>query len=187
MGAVMSYAMALSADRPPVAGILAFSGFVPTVEDWQPRFDDRQETRAFIAHGRRDPIIGDRALPTAPASCSRPGALESSTTSPTSATRSTPRTSPPRRSWLSALPRLARVADQVARPAATCLLVEALGRVLLAVRTARRDSELDDEGAGGASTLAIARSLRWVSSAEDCPAGRSGAWSRRAAASPCCP
>jgi len=57
MGTVMSYAMALSADRPPVAGILAFSGFVPTVDDWQPRFDDRQSTRAFIAHGRRDPIM----------------------------------------------------------------------------------------------------------------------------------
>jgi phospholipase/carboxylesterase len=57
MGTVMSYAMALSADRPPVAGILAFSGFVPVVEDWQPRFDDREGTRAFIAHGRRDPIM----------------------------------------------------------------------------------------------------------------------------------
>jgi phospholipase/carboxylesterase len=57
MGSVMSYAMALSAERPPVAGILAFSGFVPTVEGWEPRFDDRQSTRAFIAHGRRDPIM----------------------------------------------------------------------------------------------------------------------------------
>ncbi len=57
MGAVMSYALALSADRPPVAGILAFSGFVPTVEDWQPRFDDRLDTRAFVAHGRNDPIM----------------------------------------------------------------------------------------------------------------------------------
>jgi phospholipase/carboxylesterase len=57
MGTVMSYAMALSGDRPPVAGILAFSGFVPMVEDWQPRFDDREGTRAFIAHGRRDPIM----------------------------------------------------------------------------------------------------------------------------------
>jgi phospholipase/carboxylesterase len=57
MGTVMSYAMALSGDRPPVAGVLAFSGFVPAVEDWQPRFDDRQGTRAFIAHGRRDPIM----------------------------------------------------------------------------------------------------------------------------------
>lgn len=57
MGAVMSYAMTLSTDRPPVAGMLAFSGFVPTVEDWQPRFDDRLGTRAFISHGSRDPII----------------------------------------------------------------------------------------------------------------------------------
>ena len=36
MGAVMSYAMALGAERPAVAGILAFSGFVPTVEGWEP-------------------------------------------------------------------------------------------------------------------------------------------------------
>jgi phospholipase/carboxylesterase len=57
MGAVMSYAMGLGGDRPPVAGILAFSGFVPTVEDWQPSFADRQATRAFVSHGRRDPVI----------------------------------------------------------------------------------------------------------------------------------
>lgn len=57
MGAVMSYAMALGADRPAVAGILAFSGFVPVVEGWQPHLDDRRSTRAFIAHGRSDPII----------------------------------------------------------------------------------------------------------------------------------
>jgi phospholipase/carboxylesterase len=58
MGSVMSYAMALGAERPAVAGILAFSGFVPTVADWQPHFEDRRETRAFISHGRNDPIIG---------------------------------------------------------------------------------------------------------------------------------
>lgn len=57
MGAVMSYAMALSAERPAVAGVLAFSGFVPSVDDWQPSFDDRSATRAFIAHGRNDPVI----------------------------------------------------------------------------------------------------------------------------------
>lgn len=57
MGTVMSYAMALDAERPAVAGVLAFSGFVPTVEDWRPRFDDRQGTRAFVAHGRHDPVI----------------------------------------------------------------------------------------------------------------------------------
>jgi phospholipase/carboxylesterase len=58
MGAVMSYATALSAERPAVAGILAFSGFVPTVEGWQPSLADRTDTRAFISHGRRDPVIG---------------------------------------------------------------------------------------------------------------------------------
>jgi phospholipase/carboxylesterase len=57
MGSVMSYAMALSAERPVVAGILAFSGFVPTVDDWQPSLADRTATRAFIAHGRNDPIM----------------------------------------------------------------------------------------------------------------------------------
>jgi len=57
MGSVMSYAMALGGDRPAVAGILAFGGFVPSVEDWAPVFEDRRPTRAFIAHGRRDPII----------------------------------------------------------------------------------------------------------------------------------
>ncbi|MDQ2629413.1 MAG: phospholipase [Actinomycetota bacterium] len=58
MGAVMSYAMGLGADRPAVAGILAFSGFVPTVEGWEPSLADRTGTRAFVSHGRRDPIIG---------------------------------------------------------------------------------------------------------------------------------
>lgn len=58
MGAVMSYASALSTERPAVAGILAFSGFVPTVEGWEPALDDRTETRAFISHGHRDPVIG---------------------------------------------------------------------------------------------------------------------------------
>jgi phospholipase/carboxylesterase len=57
MGTVMSYAMGLGADRPAVAGITAFSGFVPSVDDWRPSLGDRLDTRVFIAHGRRDPII----------------------------------------------------------------------------------------------------------------------------------
>jgi phospholipase/carboxylesterase len=57
MGAVMSYAMALGAERPAVAGILAFSGFLPTVEGWEPSLADRTGTRAFISHGRNDPVI----------------------------------------------------------------------------------------------------------------------------------
>lgn len=58
MGAVMSYATALSAERPAVAGVLAFSGFVPTVEGWEPALGDRTDTRVFVSHGRRDPVIG---------------------------------------------------------------------------------------------------------------------------------
>jgi phospholipase/carboxylesterase len=57
MGSVMSYALGLGADRPAPAGLLAFSGFVPTVDGWRPSLADRTGTRAFIAHGRQDPIM----------------------------------------------------------------------------------------------------------------------------------
>jgi phospholipase/carboxylesterase len=58
MGSVMSYAAGLAAERPVPAGILAFSGFIPTVEGWEPDLDSRPELPVFIAHGRRDPVIG---------------------------------------------------------------------------------------------------------------------------------
>jgi phospholipase/carboxylesterase len=57
MGSVMSYSLGLSAARPAPAGILAFSGFVPTVDGWQPDLAGREQLRAFIAHGRNDPIM----------------------------------------------------------------------------------------------------------------------------------
>jgi phospholipase/carboxylesterase len=57
MGSVMSYALGLAGERPAPAGILAFSGFIPTVEGWQPELADRSGTRVLIAHGRHDPII----------------------------------------------------------------------------------------------------------------------------------
>ncbi len=57
MGSVMSYALGLGPDRPAVAGILAFSGFIPTVDDWSPQTDRSASTRVFIAHGRRDQVI----------------------------------------------------------------------------------------------------------------------------------
>jgi len=57
MGSVMSYSLGLGSDRPPVAGILAFSGFIPTVEGWEPDLAGRPATRVFAAHGRQDPII----------------------------------------------------------------------------------------------------------------------------------
>jgi phospholipase/carboxylesterase len=57
MGSVMSYALGLGPGRPAPAAILAFSGFVPTVDGWQPELAGREDTRAFIAHGRNDPIM----------------------------------------------------------------------------------------------------------------------------------
>jgi phospholipase/carboxylesterase len=57
MGSVMSYSLGLAGDRPAPAGILAFSGFVPTVEGWQPDLASRPDLPVFIAHGRRDPVM----------------------------------------------------------------------------------------------------------------------------------
>jgi phospholipase/carboxylesterase len=57
MGSVMSYSLGLGRDRPAPAGILAFSGFVPVVEGWEPQLAGRESVRAFIAHGRSDPIM----------------------------------------------------------------------------------------------------------------------------------
>jgi phospholipase/carboxylesterase len=57
MGTVMSYALGLGAGRPAPAGILALSGFIPTVEGWRPSLEDREGTRILIAHGRGDPVI----------------------------------------------------------------------------------------------------------------------------------
>jgi phospholipase/carboxylesterase len=57
MGSVMSYALGLGADRPAPAGLLIFSGFVPTVQGWQPSLTDRQGLPVFIAHGERDPVM----------------------------------------------------------------------------------------------------------------------------------
>ncbi|HWD64577.1 MAG TPA: phospholipase [Solirubrobacteraceae bacterium] len=57
MGSVMSYALGLDASRPAPAGILAFSGFIPTVEGWRPDFGSRPDLPVFVAHGRRDPVI----------------------------------------------------------------------------------------------------------------------------------
>lgn len=58
MGAVMSYALGLGADRPAPAGIMAFSGFIPSVEGWRANPRDRAHERVFIAHGRDDRVIG---------------------------------------------------------------------------------------------------------------------------------
>lgn len=58
MGCVMSYALGLARGRPAPAGILALSGFVPTVEGWEPELTTRTAMPVFLSHGRADPVIG---------------------------------------------------------------------------------------------------------------------------------
>ena len=55
MGSVMSYSLGLGPGRPAPAGIMALSGFIPTVDGWQPDLEKR--ARVLIAHGRQDPIM----------------------------------------------------------------------------------------------------------------------------------
>jgi phospholipase/carboxylesterase len=55
-GTVMSYALGLGPDRPRPAGVLALSGFIPTVPGWAPDLD-RPLPRVAIGHGTVDPII----------------------------------------------------------------------------------------------------------------------------------
>lgn len=57
MGCVMSYATGLGPGRRSPAGILAMSGFIPTVEGWKPELQSRRELPVFITHGARDPVI----------------------------------------------------------------------------------------------------------------------------------
>ncbi len=57
MGTVMSYATAFGPGRPSPAAILAFSGFIPTVEGWEPALDGRDGLPVLIHHGRQDPIM----------------------------------------------------------------------------------------------------------------------------------
>ena len=56
-GAVMSYALALGKDRPRPAGVLAFSGFIPTVEDFDIDLADLAGWPVAIGHGSLDPVI----------------------------------------------------------------------------------------------------------------------------------
>jgi phospholipase/carboxylesterase len=57
MGAVMSYALGLAAARPVVAGVMAFSGFIPSVSGWEADLAGRRNLRVFAAHGTRDQVI----------------------------------------------------------------------------------------------------------------------------------
>jgi phospholipase/carboxylesterase len=57
-GAVMSYALGLGAGRPAPAGIVALSGFMPTVEGFELDLAGRAGQKVAIGHGEHDPIIG---------------------------------------------------------------------------------------------------------------------------------
>src|SRR5829696_6939827 len=56
-GAVMSYALGLGEGRPVPAGIMAMSGFIPTVDDWRPALEERRGLPVAITHGSHDPVI----------------------------------------------------------------------------------------------------------------------------------
>jgi phospholipase/carboxylesterase len=56
-GSVMSYALGLGRGRPSPAGIVALSGFVPTVEGFELDLN-RPGLRVAIGHGTDDPVIG---------------------------------------------------------------------------------------------------------------------------------
>lgn len=56
-GTVMSYALGLGAGRPAPAGILALSGFIPTVDGWTPDVAGRAGLPVFVGHGSQDPVI----------------------------------------------------------------------------------------------------------------------------------
>jgi phospholipase/carboxylesterase len=55
-GAVMSYALGLGLGRPRPAGILALSGFIPTVNGFE--LGDATGLPVAIGHGAFDPVIG---------------------------------------------------------------------------------------------------------------------------------
>jgi len=57
-GGVMSYALGLAASRPRPAGILAMSGFIPTVEGFELDLESRAGLPVSISHGTYDPVIG---------------------------------------------------------------------------------------------------------------------------------
>jgi phospholipase/carboxylesterase len=56
-GSVMAYATGLGESRPLPAGILALSGFVPTVDGWRLRDDLPPGFPVAIGHGSLDPVI----------------------------------------------------------------------------------------------------------------------------------
>jgi phospholipase/carboxylesterase len=56
-GAVMSYALALGKGRPSPVALVALSGFIPVVEDFELDLSSRAGLPAAIGHGSFDPVI----------------------------------------------------------------------------------------------------------------------------------
>jgi phospholipase/carboxylesterase len=56
-GAVMAYSLALGAGHPRPAAIIAFSGFIPSVEGFELALADRAGLPVSISHGSLDPVI----------------------------------------------------------------------------------------------------------------------------------
>jgi phospholipase/carboxylesterase len=56
-GAVMAYALALGDGRPRPAGLIALSGFIPTVDGFALDLDDLDGYPVAIGHGTFDPVI----------------------------------------------------------------------------------------------------------------------------------
>jgi phospholipase/carboxylesterase len=73
-GAVMSYATGLGAGRPLPAGIIALSGFIPTVAGWSLREDIPDGLPVAIGHGALDPVISVAFAHTARELLTRAGA-----------------------------------------------------------------------------------------------------------------
>jgi len=55
-GAVMTYALGLGRGRPRPAALIALSGFIPTVEGWEPDLEPPFPPIAIV-HGEFDPVI----------------------------------------------------------------------------------------------------------------------------------
>jgi phospholipase/carboxylesterase len=56
-GSVMAYALGLGPERPRPAGILALSGFLPRVEDFELELAKAAGLPVAIGHGTHDPVI----------------------------------------------------------------------------------------------------------------------------------
>jgi phospholipase/carboxylesterase len=56
-GTVMAYSLALGRGRPSPAGVIALSGFIPTVPGFEVDLEGRAGLPVAIGHGSRDPVI----------------------------------------------------------------------------------------------------------------------------------